>query len=156
MLVQTDSSECGRAWTAGKRGQRASTAARPSAASSASRRARPHARAQPAGGTAGAEARRRRGRATCANGERSLRWCGQRVRRAWPARRHGLNGRAGRVQDEPEGRAEEGVAGLAGCCEASRSPNGLGGLEVLGPRKNCSRSTTATKPSFAGRAGGLR
>ena len=106
------SSECGRAWTAGKRGQRASTAARPSAASSASRRARPHARAQPAGGTAGAEARRRRGRATCANGERSLRRCGQRVRRAWPARRRGLNGRAGRVQDELEGRAEEGVAAL--------------------------------------------
>ena len=129
------SSECGRAWTAGKRGQRASMAARPSASSSASRRARPHARAQPAGGTAGAEARRRRGRATCANGERSLRRCGQRVRRVWPARRRGLNGRAGRVQDEPEGRAEEGVAGLAGCCEASRSPNGFEGWKSLGYEK---------------------
>jgi len=55
-----------------------------------------------------------------------------------------------------EGRAEEGVAGLAGCCEASRSSNGFGGLEVFGPRKNCSGSTTATKLSFAGRASGLR
>ena len=55
-----------------------------------------------------------------------------------------------------EGRAEEGVAGLTSCCETSRSSNGLGGLKVFGPRKNCSWSTTATKPSFAGRAGGLR
>jgi len=67
--------------------------------------------------------------------------------------------------DGPTAATEEGDSGscmvLSGdatlhSCEASRSPNGLGGLEVFGPRKNYSWSTTATKPSFAGRADGLR
>jgi len=61
---------------------------------------------------------------------------------------------SGRVQDEPKGRAEEGVTGLACCCELCLLPNGLGGFKDVGPQKICSWATTAMKGNFAGRVCG--
>jgi hypothetical protein len=116
--------------SAGERGQRASAA---------SERARWRGRAQPAR-PAGEHGRTpERSLPVAQPGWRHGDGAGARPARTGSAACGGAvsayGGAVSAARLEPEGRAEEGVAGLTGCCEASRSPNGLGGLEVFGHEK---------------------